>query len=841
MKTPIDAIALRASLIGLVAFAILSPAARTAPLHGRVVDAETGEPVAAAEVRIRGEAATTTSAEDGTFALDGAPDQPFTLLVTYPGYEPVLQPVDPAVPGDELAIALIPSISASEEIVITASRYRSDVHLSHTNLSRHELVERIATDDVPMLLADTPGLHAYSDAGNGVGYTYLNIRGFDQKRVGVMINGIPLNDPEDHQVYWVDVPDLISSVEDVQVQRGITNSLGATTAIGGTVNLVTDLLTVDSSGQASLWGGSYDTRKESISYNTGLFGGRFLTALRYSRIESDGYRERSGSELWGGFWSGRLITARTTTQANVYTGHEVSHHAWDAVDDQTLATNRRFNPETYENAIDDFRQPHYELHHEWQISDRLTFRNSAYYIHGEGFYENEKFGRDVVEFSLDVSLGLDPNDFPDGEVDLIRRKNVEKDQYGWVSHLTLYHTGGRTIVGGDVYTFHSDHWGNVLSVNGERLDRWVDYYHYDGDKVAWSVFVNERVEIAPGLTLLVDLQHQHKEYEFQHEELGNFTGEDRHAYEVEYDFFNPKGGVYWRLPGQPFGGEMGLYAHVGVTHREPTDSELFDTWYGPDDLGVAPLFATSQAIDEDGDGLTDYLRWSDPYVEEEEAIDYEIGASWRGKRLSLTANGYWMDFRNEIVPFGAVDDDGLAIKGNAEKTLHRGIELGLTARLGRRHDLLLAASRSWDEFDRFIVYEDQWDWDTWEYLGTVAYDYGGNPIALFPDHLVSLILRSRFGPVATNVRVRRVGHQHLDNSGLEERTIDAYTTVDLGLTLELGRLGPRWLHGMRLDVRVRNLLDEEYESYGYYDPWAGGNMKIPAATRNVLAGVRISF
>ncbi|MCP4660128.1 MAG: TonB-dependent receptor, partial [bacterium] len=270
-------------------------------------------------------------------------------------------------------------------------------------------------------------------------------------------------------------------------------------------------------------------------------------------------------------------------------------------------------------------------------------------------------------------------------------------------------------------------------------------------------------------------------------------------------------------------------------------SEVFDTWAGPDDLGVEPLFATSEAMDENGDGLSDYLRWSDPYVREEKATDYELGAAWRGRKLSLTVNGYWMDFENEIIPYGGVDDDGFAIKGNADKTLHRGLELGATARLTDRHTLVLAASRSWDEFASFMVYEDQWDWDSWEYLGTVARDYSGNPIALFPDHLASLILRSAFGPAATTVRLRRVGEQHLDNTGDAERTIDGYTTVDLGMTLELARLGPKFLEGARLDLRVRNLFDEEYETTGYYDPWAGGNMKIPAATRNILAGIHFRF
>nr|MBC8426963.1 TonB-dependent receptor [bacterium] len=660
---------------------------------------------------------------------------------------------------------------------------------------------------------------------------YLNIRGFDQKRVGVMIDGIPLNDPEDHQVYWVDLPDLVSSVRDVQVQRGITNSLGATTAIGGTVNLVTDVFTGEPELRLSAMGGSYGTWKQSAAYQTGLIGGRFQSSLRLSRLESDGYRDRTGSELWGAFWSARWLTENSTTRVKIYTGHETSQHGWNPAFEDDLDVNRRHNPEAYEDAIDDFRQPHYELHHEWRLSERFTARNSAYWIHGEGFYENLKEGEDTADFSLDALLDL----APDAEVDLVRRKNVDKNQVGWVSHLQLRHGGGRTIVGGDIYDFHSDHWGNVLRVEGVAHGPGEDlhYYDYTGDKQAWSVYVNEMWEAVPGLTLLADLQIQHKRYRFQQDEVGNFTGADRHAYEVDYDFFNPKGGVHWELPSEPFGGRTALYAHVGRTHREPTDGELFDTWDGPDDVGVSPLFRHSVPVDEDGDGDADYLEWSEPYVRHERALNYELGAAWRGETLSVTVNGYWMDFDDEIIAYGAVDDDGAPIRGNAEKTLHRGIELGLTARLGETHVLKVAASKSWDEFDTYTYNEPVYDVD-WNVIGSDPQDYVGNPIALFPQHLASVAVASDFGAVDTRLRLRSVGRQHLDNSGLEARTIDGHLTLDLSAGLDLG--GPTG--DTRLDLRIINLLDESYETTGY---WDGGRWLIPAAGRHVLAGVHYTY
>ncbi len=829
---------LRAAAIPLLLAAL--PASLLADtLTGLVTDAETGLPISSVRVLLPGDddGAALTDPE-GVFRLDDVPSRPFTLVVAHLAYEARILAVQPLeLAGAPLEIALAPAYYRGEKVVVSASRYGPSVHLTQSNLTREDIRRRQDEKDIPLLLSSTPGLHACTDAGNGVGYTYLRLRGFDQKRVGVMVNGIPLNDPEDHQVYWVDLPDLASSLEDVQVQRGITNSLGGMSAIGGTVNLVTEVLGPEAGGHFTLASGSYGTNKQTLSYQSGQRG-RFASGLRISHLESDGYRMRSGSDQWGVFWSGRYTGERSATQVNIYTGHELSHHAWDGLSEEQLADDRRQNPEAYENAIDDFRQPHYELHHRLNMGESAVLKSSLYWIHGEGFYENFKDDRRAEDFSLDLHLGLDPDD----EVDLIRRKHVEKNQYGLVSKLLVQHARGRLVLGGDVYDFHSRHWGDLQSVEGftaEQIAGLPHYYEYEGDKVAWSVYANEQLEIGGGLTALVDLHYQRKGYDFLQKETGNFRGLNRNAYSVDYEFFNPKGGLYWRAPGAPLGGELGLYGHVGVAHREPSDDELFDTWQGPDDLGATPLFAEPEHV-VDIYGVR-YVRWSDPLVKEERVLNYELGAAWRGERLSFAVNGYRMDFENEIVPYGARDEDGHAIKGNAERTLHQGVELGLTAQLGDRHSLQLAASKSWDEYADFTVYEDQWDWDTWEYLGTVAHDYSGNPIALFPEHLFSATIDSELGPVSTSLRLRGAGRQHLDNTGDEQRTIDAYQAVDLGVALAPAQLGLPTLGETVVSLRVVNALDTEYETYGYYDPWGAGNYMFPAAGRHFLLGVRHEF
>lgn len=807
-------------------------------LEGELFDAETGDPVAGVRVQLPGADLQTMTDATGRFTLADLPDPPLTLIFSHLGYEPRVAMVKPAAPEAGIfALDLTPTFYRGEKVVVSTSRYAPDLHLTQTNITRDEIEARAAEKDLPHLLETTPGLYASGDAGNGVGYTYLKLRGFDQKRIGVMVNGIPLNDPEDHQVYWVDMPDLVASVEDVQVQRGVTNSLGGMSAIAGSVNFVTQVLGEEPGGHFSLATGSFGTAKQTLFYETGLLAGRFASSLRISHLESEGYRERSGSDQWGVFWSGRYLTPKSSTQVNVYTGRELSHHAWWGVSDRQLIENRRYNPETYANAVDDFRQPHYELHHRWNLRDDMVLKNSLYWIHGEGFYENFKADETASDFSLDTFLGLADS----VEVDLIRRKNVNKDQFGLVTKLIWEMGRSHLVLGGDWYDFESHHWGDLQSVEGFGSDAILNlphYYDYNGDKTSWSVYANEKLRLGLGFTALLDLHYQRKAYDFLQNATGNFQGAARNGYGLDYDFFNPKGGLYWQAPGAPLGGELGIYGHFGIAHREPTDTEVFDTWDGPDDLGAQPLFATGLPYYKHGE--LQYIYWSDPLVEAEQVRNYELGCSWRGAAISLAANGYLMEFENEIIPYGAVNDEGAGVRGNAELTLHRGFELGATALLSDldvfrgltgRHELKLGLSRSWDKFEAFNFY----DWD-----GS-SVNLSGNPIAGYPEHLVTLALNSDFGSLAAAFQLRAVGKQFLDNSGQAERTLEAYQVLDLGLTLRPARMGLSALDGTRVDLKLYNALDVEYATWGYYDGWGEGNYRVPAAKSHFLLGVRHEF
>jgi iron complex outermembrane receptor protein len=413
---------------------------------------------------------------------------------------------------------------------------------------------------------------------------------------------------------------------------------------------------------------------------------------------------------------------------------------------------------------------------------------------------------------------------------------VRKDQVGWVPSLTWDHPRGRLLVGGDAYTFHSNHWGDVMWVEGFTPSDLVDgikFHDFTGEKTAWSVFANERYELLDGLTLLADLQFQQRRYEFRQNAVGDFRDAYLNRYTVDYDFFNPKGGLFWELPGSVAAGRLGLYGHVGVTHQEPSSRDMWEAFQGPEDLGARPKFAVADTAYGPG-GEVAYLDWSDPQIVEERFVNWEGGVTWRGDRVSLTFNGYWLEVRDEIVVTGLVDEIGYQERVNAERTWHRGLELGLRAWLGRRHTLTVAASRSWDRYDDFLYRTGE----------SAAYDFSGNPIALFPEYLLSAHLVSEWGPLLSDVHVRSVGRQYLDNTDDARRTIGPWTRLDLALHWDLGRTpGFRALEGMRASLRVFNLLDAEYETWGYYDEYAevAGNQKLPAATRNFLVGVDYRF
>ncbi len=680
-----------------------------------------------------------------------------------------------------ITLDLSPIILPGQSIVVTATRaLEGKSPVTFTNLSAQQIEQNHTLADMPMLLSQLPNSYSYSLSGDEVGYSFLKIRGFDQKRVGVMINEIPLNDPEDQQVYWVDLPDLAESTEDIQVQRGVGNSIYGSANFGGSINLNTEIFASEREIKITMGGGSFNTRKFLAEYKSGLLQNTYAVYGRFSRILSDGYRRNSASDLTAYFLGFERYDRNMTTRLNIFNGYERTHPDWDGIPQNMLSADRRYKKEIYENAVDDFNQPQFQLIHNWQIWPLINLTNTFYYIRGQGYYENLKerkslsdygmnefetndpglFGADSLDYyytATDSTLYRDANGkYTVASTDLVRQKWVKKNQYGWIGKLNYNTGGGMLTVGTAIYLFDSDHYGKVLWAKNIPAVYSADrkYYGYNGRKNNLAVYFNYFYRLKKRTHVLTNILYEHKEYTFQQNAEGLFSGTELNRYKVKYDFFNPSLGLNYGIRKN-----WNIYANISVSHREPSDDDLFDEFTGPDDLGADPLFDRTDTVSTAG--RIKYIKWGKPIVNPELLLDYEAGLSYQHHELGFKLNFYFMDFKNEIVPAGTVDKDGMPVKGNAEQTIHTGAEIAFTAKPASFLSLDGNFAYSKNYFRKFTARQIT-DWDL-SLVGRKKLD--GNPIAGFPDMIGNLRLVLNWQSVSTSLLFRQIGRQYLDNSG----------------------------------------------------------------------------
>ncbi|HDP99237.1 MAG TPA: TonB-dependent receptor [bacterium] len=802
-------------------------------ISGRVVDRTTQQPLVGANLVVENTNYGAITDTRGSFSIQ-IPHGKYVISASFIGYE-IAKKVARPTETDTLSInfQLRPTILPGQEVTITATRAKERATpVAFVDLPRQEISESYWAQDIPALLSEVPGIYAYSDAGNGIGYSYLKIRGFDQKRVAVMINGIPLNDPEDHQVYWVDMPDLLASVHDIQIQRGVGSSIYGASSFGGTVNIQTSELNLPRQINVSTGAGSYRTQKYSFNLHSALIDNQYAFSARFSKILSDCYRDNSAVDKWAYFLSAAKYTLNTSTIINIYGGPELTHASWEASPQSELKKNHRHNPIDYQNSIDNFNQPHYELHHRWRLSENLSWNNTLYYIHGKGYYESFKSNKKLFDF------GMQPYYLPDSTLinrtDLVRQKWVEKNQYGVISRMDWDHQKGTLTFGVDGYLFDSDHWGSVvwaaqLPPGVSPNDR---YYRYTGDKKMFTFFAHELYQLKPQLSLMADFNIQLKGYNFQQHEQGNFKGVNQHAYNVRYQFVSPRVGLNYN-----FSPSWNGFINFSMAHREPTDDDLFDVWLGPDDIGAAPLFGSADSV-KSTSGEVKYLKWSDPLTKAEKLLDFELGLGYQSQRFKLKLNSYWMDFQNEIVPYSQVDKDGFPIKGNADHTIHRGIEGSFGLQLSKQLQLSGAFAMSQNYFQKFTQYESIYD-DDWNFVGSRSVNYSGKAIAGFPDRMANLKLRFESGIFTSHLVLQHIGRQYLDNNEMKERSISPHSLLNFYVSCQLKEI--IGLNGIKLSLWVNNLLDVTYETAGYYDSWYGENYLWPGASRNFFIGMETSL
>jgi iron complex outermembrane receptor protein len=722
-------------------------------------------------------------------------------------------------------------------IIVTATQARErETPVTFSDITREELNERYSVQDIPVLLSDLPSLTTYSENGNGIGYNYVNLRGFDQRRISVMVNGVPQNDPEDHNVYWLDFPDLLASAGTVQVQRGAGSAFYGPPAIGGSVNLVTNPfdqapgVTLEAMAGVQEFGGSgvfsLNTKKYAASINSGLIDKQYMLYGRLGKILSDGYRENSWVEFNSYFLGAVRFDETMTTRLHVFGGPIEDGLAYYGLpkfvnSDKTL---RRQNlvywetdPAGYSVAIprrvqerESFSQPHYEALHEWRLSPSLTVHNTVFYYSGDGYFDYDASWADTSMLRIGTTYGIPATQNP---TNTLVRAFVGNKQGGWLPRMEIDHGDGRLTVGAELRFHRSLHHGTILFAEGLPPDFNPDYrfYEYNGERDIVSLYLHELFRLQHDVTLMADLQLVRNRYGIAKEKyLGN-------SFSLVYWFLNPRLGVNYNFTDQLNG-----YISLAYTSREPRMRNLYaaeDSYFG-----ATPQFEASSP-----GGIIRY-DFSRPLAKPERLFNVEIGAGYRVERLRASANIYWMEFTDELVKSGQVDIFGQPVTGNAERTRHLGFEaeaaVGLLASISIEGNLSFSRNR----LIQHKVYVESTDTS-----GNTIFtptDLDGNPIAGFPDVLGNLRSTYRNEGFTGSVAGKYVGSFYTDNFENDRNKNDAYAVVNLETLYRF-----RDLFGTELTLRaeVRNLFNKLYCMSGEGDAF------FPAAERNYLFGITLKL
>ncbi len=782
-----------------------------AVLRGTITNAATGTFIPGAAVFVPSKALETLSDKRGNYHLDSLTVGQHILQVNAVGFGEYrveievthedqelrksleLQPIV----GDE-AVEEIPRY-IMPEVEILATRASSEHPVTFTNLSRDEVDQANYGQDVPLLLSGLPNVHTYSEGGNGFGYSYLRIRGLAQDRVAVQVNGIPLNDAESHEVFWVDLPDLAEDIGDIQIQRGVGSSLYGPAAFGGTVNLVTrtpglgDRALIRSEGMY----GSWNTRRAMIQFQSGRVQNRYGILARLTRVESDGYRFGSGSKLWSYYLAGARFTNKHTSKAIFYGGPEQVHLAYEGVSRDYLEgritgikqDDRRFNPFQFSGEVDNFFQPHYELHDTWKISERLELDNSLYLFRGNGYYDQFRAGEYANQYffeQADTAIAT-----------VLRRRKINETDGGWIPRMSLQHKYGATSAGFETRWHEARHEGFVIWSDFVPIGVSPDYRYYDYEihKRSYSAYIHNLINVAGGLKGMLDLQ-----FRAQHIEMLN-DNRWHVQFEKSYSALSPRTGIVYQFmrgnvsTARP---SASVYASISFAEREPRPRDIYD----PQDYFSLPIHDYNAGRFRSGDGPLDYVG---PSLKPEKLTDLELGTHWQWRAAAFGVNLYHMTLRDAIVPYGALDNLGVPLSINANETLHQGVEFVAGASL--LHSIRVSGNLSLT--DHHFVDHSEFDWISGE-----MEKRDGNRIGFDPAYIGNAKGEFNFQGARTALEAKFVGKQYVDNAQVEATAVTAYSLISLDL-------GYRWepsfseIEAIEPDFRVTNLLSTEYESFGY--------------------------
>ncbi len=745
-------------------------------LNSQVIDLLTGEPVAGVE--IFHDSGGTVSDINGNFELLVANDQ--VLTIRRIGYETI------QVQGWDINKRLLikPRVLEGASIDVTANRVIPGITpVAYSILDMDEINTRYTVQDVPMILSSETGVHAYSESGNGTGYSYVSIRGFDQSRIAVMIDNVPLNDNESHQVYWVDHGDILSSAEDVEIQRGVGSSLYGATAFGGSININTGIKSSDEQLQISTLLGSFSTSKYRLGYKSGKrFGDNLSLSLRGSFLNSEGYRVDSKSDQQSLAFGLEYRNAGLSNQFRAIIGKEISVLQWDGVSQDYLNDPdlRRKKMSWTVPFTDDYLQQIYSLNTHYYFNNHSTLRNVLYLVRGRGYYEVEKYSQDFFSYNLDI------NDiYPDSVeqnlgVDFRRRKWINNQYYGITPIWTYEAKKWRSDLGFELRSYTGDHFGEVMDVSDSGLSAILpaiyEYYFYEGKKQLVTVFGHFLYRISPRISTSLDLRTQSIWWQLEQEQIGHAAGVNLSA---DWQFFNPRIGLRYELSD-----ELSVFAGLGTAQKEPADAQIIEA----DDVWSTPNLAPAEGIQ-----------------------NIELGLNWFAGMNQFALNFYRIDYQNELLSDIYDFQDGSYRVETAQLTIHQGIELEGKTQLLNKLDLSLNGTYSDHRF--------------------AEGSYKNKVLANVPGILANAQFNYLLGTqIRSSLMFKYVGKQYIDFTNTEDFAIPAYMLTSLAIQTEIKTL--------QIQLNINNLFDTSYATYGY--EYYGGYY-WPGATRNYSLNLNYSF
>ncbi len=780
-------------------------------LNGRATDAETGEPLAGAHILIDNTFRTAVSSATGYFRIPGLRPGTYLLKTTYVGYENQYDTVH--VTQDlTLEIKLKPAAIMGSEVIVSAVRAASNSPVTYSTITRKEIDKINLGQDMPYLLNMTPSVVTSSDAGTGIGYSSLRIRGTDLNRINVTINGIPLNDSESHGVWWVDLPDFASSTESIQIQRGVGTSTNGAAAFGASINIRTDDPEPLPYGEASISGGSYKTGKLSLRAGTGLISKRWSIDGRFSRIYSGGYIDRANADLTSFALSGGYFGKSSIVRLMVVNGVEKTYQAWDGVPGYMLDTNRTYNGlgafydengelQYYENQTDNYRQTHYHLNWLQDAGKFWDMTAAVHYTRGKGYYEEYKPDQDFADYG--ISNAVYKSDTITTS-DLIRRRYLDNHFYGLTFGLNYDNRQWLDLtVGGAMSYYEGEHYGEIIwSEIALQFGKDYRWYESRGEKTEANFFTKASFQVLPKLSLYGDIQVRQIDYRIQ--------GTDNDLRDIgqnhQYTFVNPKIGTYY-----DFREQHHFYLSFGTANREPNRSALTDANPNRPAPGAETLY------------------------------NAEAGYKFSSKLVSLNANLYYMHYKDQLVLTGKINDVGDPVMENVDRSFRSGLELSASA--------LLMKNLRWDANTTFSInriigfteYIDDWD----HYPEQIVRDLGNTDIAFSPNFIIGSNLA--YEPVKSliiTLMTKFVGKQFIDNSSSPDRQLDPYVVNDLLLSYTTKF---KALKQFTISLKVNNLTNARYETnawvYRYYSEGSYGKYDgfFPQAGINFLVGVDLKF